>query len=426
MAQNMAVSVTLRLQDEFSRPIRQLMQNMQDLTRRAQESGRALGGTGSANTLGRLQQQVRGINNDVRQLASSFQQLGRAMSTSSGGTGFGQRMIRDLRQVLQMQQQIIANNNRMASVPGPPGSPSGPRGPGIFGRSGFNPNASIPDRMQYRAVHTMEQSLITGALDLDRARTNLLMLANPRRDPNNPDQLLPGVISPETVAQIEVEAVGLTQQFRALNRAHVLDTFKELVTQFQSPDSAFKLLPQLLAVQEWQILQGSTVDQAREGMARLVRAMGLSGRLVDNNGQLNEAESGEFLLNYLRARIIGGVDVTPDQVFQVMKYLKTTGQTLSQDALLTAFIGMPDIRGSTFGVQLNQLRSQLTGRATKEALAAQQAAGLITGGMQQTTPGGPNKFVRTGTVDEEMLNTNPFEWFNKHILVRTAFCDDRA
>ena len=276
--------------------------------------------------------------------------------------------------------------------------------------------------MQYRAVNFAEQSLVAGALELDRARTNLAMLANPRRDPNNPNQLLPGVISPETVAEIEREAVGLTQQFRSLNRAHVLDTFKELVTQFSSPGSAFQLLPMMLQMQEWQVLQGQTVEQAREGNSRLVRAMGLSGRLVDNNGQLlinretGRPEAQEFIENYLRARMIGGVDVTPDQVFQVMKYLKTTGQTMNQDALLTAFIGMPDIRGSTFGNSLDQLRLQLTGRATKEAQAAQAAAGLITGGMQQSTPGGPNKFVRTGTIDEEMLGSNPFEWFNRHIL----------
>jgi hypothetical protein len=227
------------------------------------------------------------------------------------------------------------------------------------------------------------------------------------------------------VGQIEQEAVELTRQFRSLNRAHVLDTFKELVTQFSNPEAAFQLLPELLAVQEWQVLQGNTVEQAREGMAKLVRAMGLSGRLVNEQGTLKLVdkndpsmgfEASEFLANYIRARMIGGVDVTPDQVFQVMKYLKTSGQTMSQEALLTAFIGMPDIRGSTFGNSLDQMRLQLTGRATKEAQAAQAAAGLITGGMQQSTPGGPNKFVRTGTVDAELLGANPFEWFNRHIL----------
>ena len=47
--------------------------------------------------------------------------------------------------------------------------------------------------------------------------------------------------------------------------------------------------------------------------------------------------------------MIGGVDVTPDQVFQVMKYLKATGQMMSQDALLQAFIAMPDISLSSSG-----------------------------------------------------------------------------
>jgi hypothetical protein len=139
--------------------------------------------------------------------------------------------------------------------------------------------------------------------------------------------------------------------------------------------------------------------------------MGLSGRLVDNNGNLNAGESQAFLANYLRARMIGGVDVTPDQVFQVMKYLKTSGQTMSQEALLTAFIGMPDIRGSTFGNQLNMLVRQLTGGATQAAQQAMAAAGL--GSIPERTASGPHMF---NPVDEVMLRDNPFEWFNKHIV----------
>jgi hypothetical protein len=404
----MNVSVALRLRDEFSGPVKGLIQQIQGLTNAAQRFNQALGGTGSTNSFARLSQSVRTLRNDVQGLVNTFGQLARASGASSSG-GFAQSQIAGMRQLLQLQTQAIANTNRLAAGGGR--GPTLPAASTFGGRPGFSPNASLVDRAQYRAVNFAEQSLVAGALDLDRARTNLLMLANGRRDPNNPDQLLPGVISPETVAQIEQEAVALTRQFRSLNRAHVLDTFKELVTQFSTPDSAFKLLPQLLAVQEWQVLQGNTVEQAREGMARLVRAMGLSGRLVGNDGQLNEAESGQFLENYLRARMIGGADVTPDQVFQVMKYLKTSGQTLSQDALLTAFIGMPDIRGSTFGNQLNMLVRQLTGGATQAAQGAMARAGL--GEITERTQSGPHGFIPR---DEVLLRENPFEWFNQHIL----------
>ena len=227
-----------------------------------------------------MQNQARALNSDVRQLAQGFAQLGRSMGASSGG-GLVQGQVAGMRQLLGMQQQALQNQARLNAGGGSGRVPNVPGGGGIWGRRGFSPNASLADRAQHRAVGVGEQSLIAGFLGYDIARTNLRALASPRVDPNNPDRLLPGLIAPEVVDQIEREAVGLTQQFRSLNRSHVLDTFKELVTQFSSPDFAFALLPMMLGVQEWQVLQGGTVEQAREGNARLLRAMGLSGRLVD-------------------------------------------------------------------------------------------------------------------------------------------------
>ena len=78
----------------------------------------------------------------------------------------------------------------------------------------------------------------------------------------------------------------------------------------------------------------------------------------------------------MRARIVGGRDVTPDQVFQVMKYLKASGQSLDMDSLLTTFIAMPDIRGSTFGNQMNMLIRTITGGGTQASLQALERAGL--------------------------------------------------
>ena len=405
MAQNMNVSVTLRLQDQFTQPVRGLMQTMQELTRRAQEFGRALGGTGSTNTFGRLQTQVRSINNDVKQLASSFQQLGRATGASSGGA-FGQSQISGMRQMIQLQQQIIANNgrmaasNRMASVPGPPGTPTGPRGGGIFGRSGFNPNASIPDRLQYGAVNEAQRSLIEGALGLDRSRTQLGMLG----------------LSEADQAEAERFASEFSQVFRALNRAHILESVREIIPQFKTTAEAFQFTPELLRIQDWLVLNGSTVAQARGGMLKLTRAVALSSRLTGPEGNLTLEESQKFLEAYLRGAIIGGADVTPDQAFQLVKYMKSIGQTIDVDEMLRMFISMPDVGASTMGNQTQQFIRQLTGRATKEAMAAQQRAGLITGGMQENTAGGPRKFVHQSTIDEELLTRSPMEWVAKHII----------
>jgi hypothetical protein len=218
---NMNVSVTLRFIDQFTSNVRSFQQQLQGLTRGIEQINRVAGGVGSSSPFGRMQGQIRGLSSEVRSLAGQFSQLGRAMSAPSGGA-FGQRQIADMRQMIQLQQQIIANNNRMMAGPG---GPRGPRAPGsgaVLGRPGFNPNASLIDRAQFGAVNLGQRSLIEGAIDLDLARTQLRMLAMPRRDPNGSNTLLPGTIRPEIVAQIEREAVDLMQQFRALNCVHVL------------------------------------------------------------------------------------------------------------------------------------------------------------------------------------------------------------
>jgi hypothetical protein len=182
MAQTMSVSVALRLRDEFTGPVRQLVQNLQQLTRVATEFNRALGGSGSNTTFGRLQSQTRALNTDVRQLASSFQQLGRAMGTPSGG-GIVQGQVAGMRQLLGLQQQAMQNQARLNGGGGSGRVPNVPGGSsswgGFWGRRGFSPNASLADRAQYRAVNMGEQSLVSGFLDLDRARTRLSMLAAP-------------------------------------------------------------------------------------------------------------------------------------------------------------------------------------------------------------------------------------------------------
>ena len=401
MAQNMNVSVTLKFVDQFTSGVRQLQQQMQGLTQGVLAFNRAAG-TSSNTPFGRMQQQVRTLRNDVQQLVGSFQQLNRATGTSSGG-GLVQGQVAGMRQLLQLQTQAIANNNRLASGggrgPTPPGGPTS-WGGGIWGRRGFSPNASLADRLQYRGVNVAEQALATGALGLDRARTQLGMLG----------------LSEEDQREAEIFAREYSQTFRALNRAHILESVREIIPQFKTTAEAFQFTPELLRIQDWLVLNGATVDQARSGMLKLTRAVGLSSRLTGPEGNLTLAELQKFLEAYLRGAIIGGADVTPDQAFQLVKYMKSIGQTIDVDEMLRMFIAMPDLGASTFGNQSQMFVRQLTGRATKEAMAAQERAGLIRGRIQENTAGGPRKFVHESTVDEELLNMRPMEWVAKHII----------
>ena len=88
----------------------------------------------------------------------------------------GSRQVADLRQMIQLQQQIIANNARM--VAGPPGARGSTHGGGtsIWGRRGFSPNELLMDRAQYRGVNFLEQSLGEAILQPDIARTRFRRL----------------------------------------------------------------------------------------------------------------------------------------------------------------------------------------------------------------------------------------------------------
>jgi hypothetical protein len=157
------------------------------------------------------------------------------------------------------------------------------------------------------------------------------MLAEQRPDPNNPGNLLPGVVPVGFIQQAEEAAAALSGVFTAFNRGQILETISDMVTQFKNPEDSLAILPDILRAQMFQVLQGETREQARGGAMALVRAMGLSSRLINNNGRIalvdendpnSQFQATEFIETYMRARMIGGRDINPDQVFQVMKYMK--------------------------------------------------------------------------------------------------------
>ena len=136
MATNMSVSVTLSLVDRFTANIRTFQSQLQQLTRSVQDFNRSMGGPGPTNSFARMVGDVRALSGEVRNLVGQFSRLGRALTGSTTGGSFSLRQLADLRQVIALQQQVIANNGRM--VAGPPGSgrgAGGPPGSSPWGRS---------------------------------------------------------------------------------------------------------------------------------------------------------------------------------------------------------------------------------------------------------------------------------------------------
>jgi hypothetical protein len=74
-------------------------------------------GAGGGSPFGRMSQEVRNLTNDVRALVGQMSQLGRATGAGTGGS-VAQQHIAGMRQLLSLQQQALANNNRLVAGPG--------------------------------------------------------------------------------------------------------------------------------------------------------------------------------------------------------------------------------------------------------------------------------------------------------------------
>jgi hypothetical protein len=154
-----------------------------------------------------------------------------------------------------------------------------------------------------------------------------------------------------------------------------------------------------------------------QGMLDLLKAVGMTGRLTDPEGNFTEAETAAVLDAYMRAREIGGVDINPQGFRQLIKYMKATAQTLNTSAILEAAILAPDVGFSTFGNQAQMLVRAFSGeRATKMALEAQARWGLRTAVIDPNHPEGPNRLRPGALVDSVLMRENPSEWVRRHIL----------
>lgn len=395
----MNVSITLTLQDQFTNRINGIINSLNQLKAAAAGLNKAFSAQSLGSGFTGLNRQVTTLNANMQRLAQTASQVQRSLGSAMVGGGMsGQGQLATMRQMLQLQQQMLANQNRLNAAQ-TRGSGSGG---GWFGdRRGFHPNASLIDRGQNRAVNFISSVASEGTFSLDKVRTRLRMFGRPQSD----------------IDMIERAAVEMGREYGELSRADRLETFGEMLGQFQTAKEAVDVSRELFDIQRFNIFQGDTVEKARGGMLSLVRTVGLRGLLTDNeSGTANIEGLKNTLEIYKRARVIGGSDITVDQFFQLVKYMKTTGQTINDRSLLKATIGSPDLRASTFGNQLEMLVKNLTGGATKEAMANQVKAGWITGGIERDNASGPNKFKWRSTKDQDALRADPIGWVENNVI----------
>lgn len=410
MAANFVESATLRVIDRSTAPINKINAALRRLqqTAKAMKSINIAGGNTSG--LRSMSAAIRRVNQDMERMRASMRSMGRA-----GGSPFSASGIN---QATAAVNRLTAAYNRAAAAsarirPPPAGGgfgggrgggtpPIGPRRvwwSGFGGSSGFSPNASVIDRIQYRLINEAEAALARGAMEIDVARIYGSMIN-----------------TPENQAHAEAVVADILKRYGETTRGNLLQLWHEASTNFAEATDADVLLPELAKTIRLSSLQGADVNQAQDGIIRLVKMLAAAGKLTNTSGRLNADEALAILDAYNRAKLILGKDIDPNQAFLMAKYSRTAGQTMTPDAWLTSFLLAGDVRGSSLGNMIDQVIKQLTGRATKTAMAEQAKYGLITGEIMAQTPEGPGQFVMTGITDEEVLRENPYAWFYAKFL----------
>ena len=273
---HMNVSVTLRLAGSIHGPAcASLMQQMQGLTRERRSSTARSAAPAARTPFGRMQQQVRArapatCSNLVEQFPAARSCHGHVVGWRPRA-GAGRRHASALAAADSRPSQ---NQARLALARWRPWADAARRHPG---RHLGSPRLQ-PERIarRSRAVPRGESWRAVARVRLPRPRPRAHSPLNARHAAGRSaaDSHHRGC------RPAEQAATQYSQIFRSLSRAHVLDTFGEVATQFQNVDHAFRLLPELLNVQDWHVIMGDTVEQARAGMLepgarhRLVRPAG--------------------------------------------------------------------------------------------------------------------------------------------------------
>lgn len=412
-------SATLKVIDQASGPLKAINATLKEVQRTAQglaRTGQSLGRSfrigAVSGDLGRVKTELDAVRRAMSQLGSAranvrFDNIG---ANFSRATASANQFASALAQINRQMSQYRSASAGSMRFPNPPRLPVpynnnqiGPSNRGWFGQRGFNPNASLADRVQNRIVNQAEQALSAGFESSGAARDYGRLLF-PKE--------------PEVQKKAEQFAAQVSSEFKSIPIGTILKTWYETAAQVKDPNSPAvnSIVREMLATGIGAQMQGGNAKQSVDGMMKLVKSANLRGDLTTATGDIDVDSTTKFLEAVRRAQNVVGRELPHESVFQAIKYARTQRGAIDYDMLGHLLFMAGDIGGSSAGVGLSSFVNQLTGTATKQAMANQAKAGLIAGGIDENNPAGPKKFAYSGTTDAELLQENPRMWIAKHFM----------
>jgi hypothetical protein len=209
----------------------------------------------------------------------------------------------------------------------------------------------------------------------------------------------------------DVGGSGATPEERARSRATAASAIAPII--------ADKFLPLAYALGGPDV----TKESAIKDLNVVVKGLNIaSGNLTNSLGQFTE--DGKRVFEGVALAKAMNPQLDSDRIRTTLANLKTAAFTLTPESLARV-LSMSGDRGVRAGNELYQAIRSMTGTVDNKALnKALSGMGLLEGGKPILTPGGKVKKgksagMQTGSqtpVDAEMLRTDPFGWFQKHVV----------
>lgn len=208
-----------------------------------------------------------------------------------------------------------------------------------------------------------------------------------------------------------------------------LDFYAEVGSNFRNPTDAAGFDKYVERAIYTAVQQGGDREEATKGVAQLFKGLGNAGYLIGQDGGVNP-DIGKYIEAYTAAKTSEGAQINFNDAAQVLKYARTSAQSLTPKEFFLQLIAAADIGASTQGVQLNQTMKNFAGETTKKALKAQEEGGIRAEGQMVLSGQVGNRKTYTyeaGAIkDEELLRENPSEWFAKNIFGKGGFLEKQG
>ncbi|WP_338821601.1 hypothetical protein [Bradyrhizobium septentrionale] len=211
------------------------------------------------------------------------------------------------------------------------------------------------------------------------------------------------------------ETAGLMPQYTNVKRSDALERFKELRSIVLHPEEAHELLPTAI--------KANSAVNALDRSGHMAEGLGFAFKGAEVLGRAQDPTKFEhYLDSFIRAQQVMGKTITPEQVYELAKYTKASGSTLSDRFLNTSAMSLAqELGGSTTGVSIDQFVKQITGGFQGNLHSAAKEfvnLGLANKDDFETTKTGEIKGMKPGrhVAGAALAQTDPDRYVYEHLL----------